>query len=139
MAKTVGDVMTREPITAQASAPAAEAARQMRDSNIGGVIVQKDGRICGFVTDRDLVVRIMAEGKDPSGTPLEICCSKELTTIAPSRSLGDAVKLMREKAVRRLPVVENGKPVGIVSLGDLAMNLDQESALADVSAAPPNH
>ena len=65
-------------------------------------------------------------------------CSRDLTTVAPTDSLGHAVTLMRDKAVRRLPVVEGGSVVGIVSIGDLAVDRDRRSALADISAAPPN-
>ena len=110
----------------------------MRDSNIGDVIVADNGQICGIVTDRDVVVRATAEGRDPAKTKLADICSQELTTASPSDSVDQAVQLMRRKAIRRLPVVENGRAVGIVSIGDLAQERDPTSALSDISAAPSN-
>jgi CBS domain-containing protein len=138
MAQNIRDVMTVNPISMQAASSVAEAARIMRDSNIGDVIVLDNGRICGIVTDRDIVVRSVAEGRDPVTTKLADICSQELTTLSPTENVEDAVLLMREKAIRRLPVVEGGKPVGIVSIGDLATSLDPHSALGHISAAPPN-
>jgi CBS domain-containing protein len=138
MATTIREAMTPKPITLKDSATAMEAARAMRDSNIGDIIVYKDDHLCGIVTDRDIVIRVLAEGKDPSKTKLESICSKEVTTLSPLQTTDDAVKLMRQKAIRRIPVVEDGKAVGIVSIGDLAIRLDRRSALADVTAAQPN-
>jgi CBS domain-containing protein len=105
---------------------------------VGTVIVLESDRICGIVTDRDLVVRGLAQGGDPAATTLGQICSRTLTTVAPSDAVGEAVRLMREKAIRRLPVVENGQVVGIVSIGDLARKLERKSALGEISAAPPN-
>ena len=139
MAHTVKDVMTSSPIVLEAGRPIEEAATAMRDRDIGSVIVVRGDEICGIVTDRDITVRAVAEGKDPAKTPLSQICSKELTTATPDLSLDDAVRMMRDKAVRRIPVVEGGKPVGILSLGDLALEKDRESALATISAAPANH
>jgi CBS domain-containing protein len=110
----------------------------MRKADIGDVIVMANGQICGIVTDRDIVVRAVAEGWDPATTELADICSQDLTTVSPSDSIDRAVQLMRQKAVRRLPVVENGRAVGIVSIGDLALERDPQSALSDISAAPPN-
>jgi CBS domain-containing protein len=138
MAQSIRDFMTTNPITMQAASSVADAARTMRDSNIGDVIVLDNGRIRGIVTDRDIVVRAVAEGRDPFTTRLADVCSQELTTLSPTDSVEDAVSLMREKAIRRLPVVEGGKPVGIVSIGDLAQSLDPHSALGQISGAPPN-
>lgn len=90
------------------------------------------------MTDRDIVVRGIAEGLDPRTNTLDDICSRTLTTVSPDDSIDTAVSLMREKAIRRLPVVKRGRPVGIVSIGDLAIERDRDSALADVSAAPPN-
>ncbi len=110
----------------------------MRNSNIGDVVVVDGQQICGILTDRDIVVRAVAQGLDPVSTPLKDICSRELTTLSPQDSLDHAVRLMREKAIRRLPVVENKRPVGIVSIGDLALERDRNSALGNISAAPPN-
>lgn len=138
MAQTIQDVMTPSPTVLDARAPLQEAARAMRDSDIGDVLVSKDGQLCGIVTDRDIVVRGLAETTDVSSAELGDVCSRDLATVAPTDSVDTAVQMMREKALRRLPVVENGEPVGIVSIGDLAMERDPKSALADVSAAPGN-
>ncbi len=138
MAANIREVMTPNPITLPVTSLAIEAARAMRDSDIGDVIVLDGQTICGIVTDRDIVVRAVAEGLDPASTPLMDICSRELTTIAPHESVDKAVHLMREKAIRRLPVVENKRPVGIVSIGDLALERDPESALGNISAAPAN-
>ena len=132
-------VMTKDPLTMPATATALDAALGMRNADVGDVIVLDDeSRVCGIVTDRDIVVRAVAEGRSPASTHLGDICSRDLTTLSPTDSVDDAVKLMREKAVRRLPVVEENKAVGIVSLGDLAEARDPDSALADISAAPPN-
>lgn len=139
MAQTVRDVMTADPIVLDATTNLTEASGTMRDGDIGAVLVQRDGALCGIVTDRDVVVRAVAEGRDPASTRLGDICSRELTTVTASDTAQNAARVMREKAVRRLPVVEDGgKPVGIVSLGDLAIERDRASALADISAAPGN-
>jgi CBS domain-containing protein len=116
----------------------AEAARKMRDADIGDVIVLDDGQLRGIVTDRDIVIRAIADGRDPATVKLGDICSRDLTTLSPTDTVDDAVRLMRDKAIRRLPVVEQGKPVGIVSLGDLAVSQDPHSALGNISAAAPN-
>src|ERR1700704_6363644 len=136
---TVREVMTLKPVTLQASIPVIEAASAMSQHNLGDVVVQKNGKLCGIVTDRDIVIRVLGSGKDPKRTSLESICSQQLTTISPDQPTSDAVSMMRECAIRRLPVVENDHVVGIVSLGDLAVRLDASSALASISAAPPNH
>jgi CBS domain-containing protein len=138
MAQSIRDFMTPHPVSLPATSSVVYAARAMRDANIGDIIVLDNGRICGIVTDRDIVVRAVAEGRDLSTTTLKDICSQELTTLSPTDSVEDAVSLMREKAVRRLPIVDGGKPVGIVSIGDLATALDPHSALGHISAAPPN-
>lgn len=138
MAQNIRDVMTAHPVALPATSSVVDAARAMRDSNIGDVIVVDDSRVCGIVTDRDITVRGVAEGRDISRLKLEDICSRVLTTLSPTDSVDDAVRLMREKAIRRLPVIEGGKPVGIVSLGDLAVTQDPHSALGNISAAPAN-
>jgi len=90
------------------------------------------------VTDRDIVVRGLAEGMDPTNTPVSKVCSAELTVVSPDDTVDDAVNLMRDHAVRRLPVVEDGRAVGIVAIGDLARMRDGDSPLAAISSAPPN-
>ena len=138
MQKTIRDVMTTGVRTVGADASVLEAARVMRESDIGDVVVIDNGRLCGILTDRDVVVRGIAEGRDPAQTRVSDIASRELITVAPDHSLGQAVRLMRERAIRRLPVEDNGKIVGMLSIGDLAVDVDPHSALADISAAPPN-
>jgi CBS domain-containing protein len=137
MAQMIREVMTKDPTVLDARTPIVEAARAMRDGDHGDVLVSKDGELCGIVTDRDIVVRGVAEITDLSSAKLGDVCTQELATIAPTDKVDDAVRIMRERSLRRLPVVENGQPIGIVSLGDLAMERDPNSALADISAAPP--
>jgi CBS domain-containing protein len=139
MAQTVQDVMTPNPRTVPADASLTEAARQMREADVGAVIVMDKNKVCGIVTDRDIAVRAVAEGKDPSSTKAKEVASTDLTTLDRSASADDAVRMMREKKIRRLPVVENGKPVGIVSLGDLAVERDPKSALGEISGSAPNN
>jgi len=138
MARLIREVMTAEPKTLSPSATLAEAARIMRQDDIGGVLVVEDGKPCAIVTDRDIVVRGIAAGKDPNETKVSEVASKNMVTIGPDASIDEAVRLMRERAVRRIPVMEGGKPIGIVSLGDLAVERDEKSVLGQVSAAAPN-
>lgn len=136
--ESVRDVMTPLPRVLDMSASVMDAAEIMRDSDIGDVVVLEDRRLYGILTDRDIVVRVLAERSDPATVRVGQVCSRELTTILPTASVGDAVRLIREKAIRRLPVVEDGEVVGIVSMGDIAVARDRKSALGEVSAAPPN-
>ena len=80
----------------------------------------------------------IASGKDPATTRLDEICSKDVTTVSSDMPVEEAVRLMRDRAVRRLPMVDGDRPVGVVSLGDLAVERDPTSALADISEAPPN-
>ena len=139
MARTLKDLMTPNPLTVTAGTTLTDAARQMRDQGIGDVIVTDSGKVCGIVTDRDIVVRALADGREPTTTTVGDICSRDLVTLSPGADVTEAVTLMRERALRRLPVVENGKPVGIVSIGDLAIERDEDSALADISAASQNN
>lgn len=138
MARYLRDIMTQRPVSLQTTDTVIAAARSMRDGNIGDVVVLEGGQIQGILTDRDIVVRALAEGRDPARTTVGEICSRELTTLSPADAVADAERIMRAKAIRRLPVVEGGKPVGIVSLGDLAVEREPESALGGISAAPPN-
>jgi CBS domain-containing protein len=138
MAQSIRDVMTAAPVALPATSSVIEAAQTMRDADIGDVIVVENGQICGMVTDRDITVRGVAEGRNLASLTLGDICSRQLTTLSPTDSVDDAVLLMREKALRRLPVIEDGQPVGIVSLGDLAVTQDPHSTLGNISAAPAN-
>ena len=136
---SIADVMTPDPVTLDVKGTAADAAAVMRGRDIGDVIVRDGERVAGIVTDRDIVVRVVAENRDPTSVDLGEFCTRELLTLLPEDSVSDAIELMSERAVRRLPVVDaDGRPVGIVSLGDLALERDRESVLGQISAAPPN-
>jgi CBS domain-containing protein len=138
MAQQIRALMTPNPVTLPGTASVHEAARAMRDAEIGDVIVIENHQVCGMVTDRDIVVRTVAEAQDPVTTTLADLCSHALVTVTPSDSVEEAVRLMRTHAIRRVPVVEGGQPVGMVSLGDLAVERDPDSALGEMSGAPPN-
>jgi CBS domain-containing protein len=138
MARTVEEIMTRDPRTIDASGTVLDAARLMRDNDIGDVIVVEGDQVNGIVTDRDIGVRVVAEGRDPASTPVSEACTTGVEAIEPNASVDDALSAMREKDIRRLPVVEGGRPVGIVSLGDLAVEREPDSTLADISAASPD-
>ena len=138
MKHLVGDVMTRDPFTLSCSATIMSAAQVMRDADVGDVIVLDHGDAVGIVTDRDIVVRGLAAGCDLSTAVGEIA-SRNLATVAPSDPIERAVTLMRKYAIRRLAVLENNLPVGIISIGDLALTEDPGSALADISGAPATH
>jgi CBS domain-containing protein len=139
MTQYVRDVMTDDPVTVEPLTSVTAVARLMRDQDLGAVLVTEGDRLRSLVTDRDLVVRSVAEGGDPEQTTVAGACSDDMVTVRSDEELDHAVRLMREHAVRRLPVVDDGRPVGIVSLGDLAMERDPESALGDISVARPNH
>lgn len=136
--RAVRDLMTANPRTLPCTAMLADAARVMRDDDIGDVLVEKDGKVCGILTDRDIVVRGIAAGRDPSTTTLESVCTGKLVSVGPDDSADEAVRRMREHAIRRVVVMSKGQPMGIVSLGDLAIERDRKSVLGEVSAAPPN-
>ena len=139
MAKTLQDVMSTTPVTLPATATVEQAAKKMRDDDIGDVIVMDGGRVFGIVTDRDIVVRAMAEGLDASTTPVREICTIDLVTMSPGDDVKKAIEVMKDKAIRRIPVCQDGNPVGVVSIGDLAIESSGEKALADISAAAPNN
>jgi CBS domain-containing protein len=138
MTQSIREVMTPNPVTMPAAMSAVDAARLMRDRDIGDIIVMSENAVVGIVTDRDIAVRVVANQREPSKTTVGDICSKELHCIGHTATVEDAIQMMREKAIRRIPVMDDGCPVGIVSIGDLAIERDRESALADISAAPPN-
>jgi CBS domain-containing protein len=138
MAQTVEQIMTINPRTVNVDDAVRAAAQVMRDSDIGDVIVIEDSQVTGILTDRDIVVRVVSEGRDPESTPVSEICTTGIQAIEPDASVDDALRIMRDEDIRRLPVVKNGRPVGIVSLGDLAVEREPESTLADISAASPD-
>ena len=124
MGKNVKDVMTSNPATVQADQTVVEAARIMRDKDTGIVPVVENDQLTGTVTDRDIAVRVVAEGRDPESTSVREIASTDIVTVEPEHELSDALRLMAEHQVRRLPVVENDRLVGIVAQADVARESD---------------
>ncbi|MCB5164279.1 CBS domain-containing protein [Streptomyces bambusae] len=138
MTVLVQDVMTPGVATVRPAASLAEAARAMRDRDIGDVVVAYGEQVVGILTDRDIVVRAVAEGFEPEQVTVGQTCTPGPVSVRPRDPVSAAVDLMRQFAVRRLPVMDDGHVVGIVSLGDLAVERDPGSALADISRAAPD-
>ena len=139
MAQKVSELMTSAPVTLRSAQTLTEAAKAMREHGIGAVLVVDDGGdLRGMVTDRDIVVRAIADERDPRQTPVADVSSPDLVVVSPNDDADIAIQNMRERGVRRVPVVDQGRAVGILSLGDMAIERDERSALADVSAQKPN-
>ena len=143
MSQQPRDVMTTGPIVLPTTASVLDAARAMADADVGPVVVIDDDQLlCGVVTDRDIVVRAGAPSRRLESTRLGDVCTMAVVDLSPSDTVGDAVRVMNERAVRRVPVVQGGRPVGIVSIADLALHADSEVAgrlpatLAGIAAAP---
>jgi CBS domain-containing protein len=137
MAEFVREVMTPGVVAVRPDASLVEAAQLMRAQDIGNVLVAGDRQLIGVLTDRDITLRAVADGADPLTVSAQAVCTPNPVVVSPDDAVSTAVGLMREHAVRRLPVVEDGRPVGMVSLGDLAVARDPGSALADISDAEP--
>ena len=127
----VSEVMTTEVETVQMNSTLEEAASIMKVENVGAIpVVDEDDDLVGIITDRDIVVRCVAEGKDPADTNVEEVLSHELETIEPDVEVEEAARLMADKQIRRLPVCQDGELVGMVSIGDLAVKAFQPEASA---------
>jgi CBS domain-containing protein len=137
MQSKIANVMTPAPVTLPLTAPIRAAATLMRDAQVGDVLVVEGDRLIGIVTDRDLVVRGLAEGADPDIVAIAEVATASPITVGPDDDPAAAVELMRRHAVRRVPMVQDGTVVGVVSLGDLAQDRDERSVLAAISAQPP--
>jgi len=139
----VSSVMTANPTCCTRETPLTEVAKMMVDCDCGQIPVvesQQDKRPVGVVTDRDIVVRMIAEGRDPCGATAGDCMSSDVKTVVESASLRDAVCLMEAEQIRRLPVVDSsGKLVGIVAIADLALaGKDQATAEIVKEVSQPN-
>ena len=134
----VKDIMTRNVVTIDSAESVEVAARTMTQFNIGALPVVSGGKLCGMLTDRDIVTRCLAASRIPGSTTVKQVMTEQVTSIRPDMQTGVAAHLMGRLQVRRLPVVENGKLCGMVSLGDLAVReetvIDASDALADVSS-----
>ena len=123
---SIRDVMTSNPTSCDPSTSVVDAAKVMAQEDVGPVPVVEGGRVVGIVTDRDLVVRVLAEGRDASSTTLGEIVSSDLVTVQPDTELSEALQLMAQNQVRRLPVVEGEQLVGIVAQADVARAADEE-------------
>jgi CBS domain-containing protein len=127
MSVSIRDVMTANPRSLTSGSSIIEAARLMRDEDAGIIPIIEDDRLIGTVTDRDIAIRAVAEGKSPESTTVGEIASRELVTIDPQQNLDEALRLMARHQVRRLPVVEeDGKLVGIVAQADVAKHAPDE-------------
>ena len=138
MVDTVREVMTPSPLTVTRQATVEDAAQRMREHGVGDVLVASGARLRGILTDRDIIVRAIAMGHNPVVTLADECCSTDVLTVNADDTTERATELMRQHALRRLPVIDGGQLVGIVSICDLAVAEDPKSPLADISSAPPN-
>ena len=134
MATSVREAMTENPSSVDASASVVEAAKLMGDEGIGSLPITDDGKLVGMITDRDITTAVVAKGADPGTTSVGDVCSRDPVTVEPDKDLEDAVQLMSSNQVRRLPVVENGKLVGIVAQADVALK-DNEKKTGELVEA----
>jgi CBS domain-containing protein len=139
MARTVREVMTHDLRTVNPHSTLTEAAAEMRDGDVGDVLILEGDDPFGILTDRDIVVRAVADGRDGGSTKVSEVATRGLIGVEADQPIDAAVELMRENDIRRVLVTDGGRPVGIVSIGDLAVERDTDSALADISAASPNN
>src|SRR5881398_391795 len=121
MAKSVQKLMTSNPCSIDSDKPVAYAAKMMRDEDVGLAPIVEGNRLVGTLTDRDIAIRVVAEGKDPESTKVREIASTEVVTVDPQQGLDEALRLMAKHQVRRLPVVEeDGRLVGVVAQADVA-------------------
>ena len=125
MGQRIREIMTSNPSTIEPDKTVIDAARIMKQEDAGVVPVTENGRLTGMVTDRDIAIRVVAEGKDPESTPVREVASKDLVTVDPQQDLDEALHLMAQHQVRRLPVVEeDGRLVGVIAQADVARRGD---------------
>jgi CBS domain-containing protein len=121
MGKNIQDVMSANPCAIEADKPVAHAAKMMRDEDVGLAPIVEGERLVGTLTDRDIVTRVVAEGKDPQSVTVREAASTNLVTIDPQQNLDEALRLMAQHQVRRLPVVErDGRLIGVIAQADVA-------------------
>lgn len=127
MAKKISDLMSPSPCAIDADKPVAYAAQMMKEEDVGLAPIIEGDRLVGTLTDRDIVLRVVAEGKDPQSVAVREVASTDLVTIDPEQDLGEALRLMAANQVRRLPVVEeDGRLVGVVAQADVAREAKDE-------------
>ncbi len=137
----VSDLMSKNVAAVSPDTSLEEVARMMKEMNIGSVPVCESGRVVGIVTDRDIIIRELANGKNPVSVKVKDVMSSGISTASPDMDIHDAAKLMSDKQIRRLPVVENERLVGMIAIGDMAVRSkledDAGEALSDISK--PSH
>jgi CBS domain-containing protein len=138
MAKSVRDAMTGDPRSIGATASVVEAARLMREQDIGSLPITDDEKLVGMITDRDITMRVVAEAADLKATSVGDVYSRDLVSVEPEKDLQEALQLMARHQVRRLPVVENDRLVGIVAQADIALreNETKTGELVEAISAP---
>ena len=134
MTRKIRDIMSAAPVCMAATESVSAAAKAMKERGVGTVLVVSGGRLEGMVTERDITIRVLAENRDPATTHLGDICTGELAVLRPDDDVQHAARLVRERAVRRLPVIADGVPVGMVSIGDLALDRDERSAFPEIPA-----
>src|SRR5436190_19666321 len=138
MAKSIRDAMTENPSSIGASASVVEAARLMREQHIGSLPITDNEQLVGMITDRDIATRVVAESADPKVTSVGDVYSRDLISVEPDKELDEALQLMARHQVRRLPVVEKGRLVGIVAQADIALGANEKKTgeLLEAISAP---
>ena len=137
MTRKMRDIMSPAPVCMASGESVAAAARAMREHDTGTVLVLSDGLPSGLVTERDIMVRVLAENRDPLTMLVGDICSGELVMLGPDDEVEQAIRLVRERAVRRIPVLADGIAVGTVYIGDLAPDASEPSAPTVLAAARP--
>jgi CBS domain-containing protein len=126
MAKSVRDAMTEDPRSIGVSASVVEAARLMREGHIGSLPITDGEQVLGMITDRDITTRVVAEAADPETTSVGDVCSRDVVGVEVDKDPEEVVELMARHQVRRLPVVEDGRLVGIVAQADIALTENEK-------------
>ena len=140
MGTKIGDVMTTRPRCVSPDTPISQVAELMESEDIGSVPVLDGEQLAGMITDRDIVIRAIAQGKDPRGMPVREVSTRDVVTVSPDHDLSDALQLMAQHQVRRLPVVdEDNRLVGIVSQADVALEAKEKAVgeMVEEISKPP--
>ncbi len=133
----VKDIMTKNVAYINPDSTVVEAAQMMQKHNVGSIPVCDKSGVVGIVTDRDIIVRNIAHGKNPKDTPVKDVMTGQVTTASPDMDVNDITKMMAQNQIRRVPVVEDNMIVGMLALGDVAadnrFNMEASSALSEIS------
>ena len=138
MTRKLRDIMSPAPACLAHTETVLAAARAMRERGVGTVLVLTDGQLSGLVTDRDITVRVLAENRDPRTTLIGEICSHGVSALGPDDGVDQAERLVHQRVVRRIPVLQAGIPVGVVAVGDLALCRDASVARPGARAASPD-